>query len=380
MTHHHTSTADTSTGLLITGSAEVQRVLEGAVTEQGYPGAIAEVRDGRRQWFGSAGAADLRTGREPLPQDRFRVGSITKTFTATVVLQLAAEYTLSLDDTVDKWLPGLVSGNGHDGRGITIRQLLNHTSGIFAYTLDEGMLEKYWSTKLLEHRFDKWSPEQLVKIATAHPADFRPGTAWGYSNTNFVIAGMIIERATGQSYNDVIDQRIVHPLRLTATYAAGDETEIRGPHGRAYSKLMLADPDATAHDVTELNPSYGFGVGEIVSTAGDLNVFLSALLSGRLLPPTQQAEMFAMTPVPDGKWLDGYSYGLGLSSVQLSCGTTVYGHGGMITGAWSFMYGTRDGKHVVTQNVNGDWGVPPVGVFTDVLEAVFRPTSSGAEH
>ncbi|WP_326822965.1 serine hydrolase domain-containing protein [Streptosporangium sp. NBC_01756] len=367
--------ATTPADLIVPGQAEVQRLLETAVIEQGYPGAITEIRNGTQQWFGSAGVADTATGRPRTPQEQFRVGSITKTFTATLVLQLAAEYRLSLDDAVEKWLPGLVQGNGHDGGKITIRQLLNHTSGIFAYTLDEGMLGRYWTPKLLEHRFDKLTPEDLVKIAVSSPADFQPGQDWGYSNTNFVLAAMIIEKAAGMSYADAVAYRITRPLKLTGTYAPGEETGFRGPHTSSYSKLMLPDADAPAHDVTELSPSYAFGVGEIVSTASDLNTFLGALLGGRLLPPAQQSEMFTMTPVPDGKWLDGYSYGLGISSVTLPCGTTVYGHGGMITGTWSYLYGTRDGKRVVTQNVNGDWGMPPVGLFIDVLDAAFRPAA-----
>jgi D-alanyl-D-alanine carboxypeptidase len=358
---------------VVPGHTDVRRALERAVSGTGYPGAFAEIREGKRALFLSAGVADVASGRAPSPEDRFRVGSITKTITAALLLQLAGEYRLSLDDTVEKWLPGLVRGNGHDGNRITVRQLLGHTSGIFAYTLDEDLLERFWSPKLLEHRFDRWTPEELVKVAMAHPADFEPGTDWGYSNTNYVLAGMILERVTGQSYADVVDQRLARALKLKGTYAPGAETRLRGPHGCTYSRLMLPDPDAETHDVTELNPSYAFGVGEIVSTAGDLNTFLSALLGGRFLQPRQQEEMFTMTPVPDGKWLDGHSYGLGISSVTLPCGTTVYGHGGMITGTWSYMYGSRDGRRVVTQNVNGDWGMPPFEVFPEVLDAAFRP-------
>ncbi|MGJ6966772.1 serine hydrolase domain-containing protein [Streptosporangium sp. G11] len=214
---------------IVPGQAEVQRLLEAAVIEQGYPGAITEIRNGTQRWFGSAGVADTATGRPRTPQERFRVGSITKTFTATLVLQLAAEYRLSLDDTVEKWLPGLVQGNGHDGGEVTIRQLLNHTSGIFAYTLDEGMLERYWTPKLLEHRFDKPTPEDLVKIAVSYPADFQPGQGWGYSNTNFVLAAMIIEKAAGMSYADAVAYRIARPLKLAGTYAPGGETGFRGP-------------------------------------------------------------------------------------------------------------------------------------------------------
>ncbi|GAA3475233.1 serine hydrolase domain-containing protein [Nonomuraea roseola] len=357
-------------------TTQLQRLLDRAVTQEGYPGMLAEVRDGNQHWFGTAGTADATTGRQATAQDQFRVGSITKTFTATLVLQLAAEHRLSLDDTVEQWLPGLVQGNGHDGSKIAIRQLLNHTSGVFGYTLDATMLERYWGPELLAHRFDTLTPEELVKIAVSNPADFQPGEGWGYSNTNFVLAAMIVEKAAGMPYAEALERRIARPLRLTGTYAPGHEAGFRGPHTRTYSRLMLPDTDAPVHDMTELNPSYAFGVGEIISTASDLNAFLGALLKGWLLPAVQQEEMFTMTPVPDGTWLDGYSYGLGISSVTLPSGTTVYGHGGMITGTWSYLYGTRDGEQVTAQSVNGDWGNPTAGVFTDVLEAAFSPATA----
>jgi D-alanyl-D-alanine carboxypeptidase len=111
------------------------------------------------------------------------------------VLQLAADGELSLDDTVERWLPGVVHGSGHDGNKITIRHLLNQTSGIFNYVLDPEAVSRYVGLGFLEHRYDRYRPEQLVATAMSHPPAFEPGTNWGYSNTNFVLAGMIIEKA-----------------------------------------------------------------------------------------------------------------------------------------------------------------------------------------
>ncbi|MEV5506941.1 serine hydrolase domain-containing protein [Streptomyces orinoci] len=348
----------------------VQHLLDRAVAEQGYPGMSAALREGERLRFGSAGAADLHSGRTWRPEDQFRIGSITKTFTATVVLQLAAERRLSLDDTVDRWLPGLVRGNGHDGTEITIRHLLAQTSGIFGYTLDQDWLDRFWSPNLLEHRFEKVAPEELVRIAMAHPAEFRPGQGWGYSNTNFVLAALIIERVTGASYAQAIEHRIARPLKLANTYAPGYRTGFHGPHIRAYSRLSVQDPQAPTHDMTELSTSWSFGAGDIVSTAGELTAFLAALLGGRLLKPAQLAEMLTMCRVPDGSWLDGYEYGLGLSSFTLPGGTTVYGHGGATIGTWSYLYGSRDGGKVMVQAVNGDWG-PLFPLFTEGLDTAF---------
>lgn len=362
------------------GHGGVQAVLERAVAEGHLPGAVAEVRVGNeRRWFGAAGTADVDSGRERYRGDRFRIGSTTKTFVATVVLQLVAEHRLGLDDTVDRWLPGLVEGNGHDGRSVTVRHLLNNTSGIYNYVLDRQMLDAATGTAFLERRFDTYTPEDLVRIAVRNRSAFAPGTDWGYSDTNYVIAGMIVERVTGTSLAEQLERRIIRPLRLTGTYqpAAGD-TAIRGPHGREYSRLTAPGPDAKAYDVTELDPSWAWATGDMVSTTGDLNTFFAALLAGRLLPAEQQREMFAVLPTR-GNWIPGTTYGLGVSSITLPCGATVWGMGGAIPGSWSYTYGTRDGRHLLSTNVNGDWAdgawsMPnPIGVFTAELESEFCP-------
>ncbi|MFB4273451.1 serine hydrolase domain-containing protein [Nonomuraea sp. GTA35] len=354
----------------------VQQALERAVTKTGLPGILAKVRDGDDQWFGTAGVADTRTGRKRLPQERFRIGSITKTFTATVVLQLEAEGKLSLDDTVEKWLPGLVRGNGHDGRRITIRQLLNMTSGVFNYLNDEKMVARLAGPAFLKHRYDSYRPQQLVMSAMSNAPDFKPGQGWTYSNTGFVLAAMIVEKATGKTFAKQVSQRIIRPLRLTGTYVpGGEEVRIRGPHARHYSTLFSQDPKPTIYDVTELNPSAGGAAGDMVSTAADLDRFFTALLKGRLLPQAQQRQMFTTNPVPEGKWTPNTTYGLGMSSVKLSCGTTVWGMGGALHGSWSYAYGTRDATRMLVQNVNGDWN-NPIAVFTDVLEAEFCATGS----
>ncbi|MBN6050807.1 beta-lactamase family protein, partial [Nonomuraea sp. RK-328] len=354
-------------------SPTVQQALDRAVTERRLPGIVALFRDGDTSRYGTAGVADTGTGEQRRPEECFRVGSITKTFTATVVLQLAAEEKLSLDDTVDTWLPGLVNGNGHDGRAITVRHLLNMTSGISNYTLDPDLLARYYGAAFMEHRYDKYDPEQLVRVAMSHEPDFAPGQGWTYSNTGYVLAGMIIERVTGETLAEQVSRRLVRPLGLTGTYVPGDEVEIRGPHARHYSTNFVPDADAEVHEVTDMNPSLAWAAGGMVSDAADLDRFFTALLKGRLLPPAQQEEMFATTPVPEGKWIPGDpGYGLGVSSLRLPGGRTVWGMGGAINGSFTFAYGTRDGERMVVQNVNGDWN-DPIGLFMEVLEAEFGP-------
>ncbi|SDW27790.1 D-alanyl-D-alanine carboxypeptidase [Amycolatopsis xylanica] len=345
----------------------VMRVLDGAVADGGVPGILAEIHHGQDRWFGTAGVADIETGARREAGHRFRIGSTTKTFVATVVLQLAGEGELSLDDTVATWLPGLI------GDEITVRQLLNHTSGLFNYVLAPALIATYTGLAFLEHRFDSIKPERLVEIAMSHPADFAPGTAWGYSNTNYVVAGLLIERVTGASLADEISRRVLRPLGLTGTSVpVGDDASIAGPHSRHYSKLYL--PDIDGRDVTELNPSWARGAGDMISTAADLGVFFRELLGGGLLKPAEQQEMFTTVATGD-KWIPNTGYGLGVASVRLARGTEVWGMGGAIHGSWSYSFGTRDGSRLVVVNVNGDWaagGRPdPIGVFTDLLEAEF---------
>ncbi|WP_194924117.1 serine hydrolase domain-containing protein [Catenulispora pinisilvae] len=349
-------------------ATSIQAVLTAAVAD--YPGAVALIRADGRSEFHAAGVADIVSGRERRPTDEFRVGSITKTFTALLVLQLAAERELSLDDTVERWLPGLLP-EGLRPTDVTIRRLVGQTSGIFPYTSDPQLMENYFTAALPDHLDDTYTPEQLVAIATSHPAEFPVGERFGYSNTNFVLAAMILEKAGGMSFADLIEYRIARPLKLKHTYSPGTDRFYRGEGARLYSKLNSPDLDARLHDVTERNASDGFGAGSVVSTAEDLAVLLSALLSGRFLAPKQTAEMFAMTPVPDGVWLDGYRYGLGISSFTLPDGTELFGHGGLISGSFTYLFGTRDGRRVAVVNVNGDWGMPPLELFPELLAEVF---------
>ncbi|MFE7583053.1 serine hydrolase domain-containing protein [Streptomyces gardneri] len=335
--------------------AATQQALRAAV-DAGVPGAVAQARDGKRSWTGTAG---VRKG-----DDRYRVGSITKTFVATVLLQLQAEGRIDLDDQVEKWLPGVVQGNGHDGRKITVRQLLNHTSGVYSVTSDAGFQEKIFGPGFLEHRYDRWTPRQLVGIAMTHAPDFAPGTDWNYSNTNYVLAGMVIEKVTGRPYGKAVENRIIKPLKLRATSVPGTDVRMPKPSSPAYSKLY-ADPNAQVHDVSRLSPTLAYSAGEMISDSNDLQTFYRALLKGKLLPKAELREMTTTIPIsPD---LPGAGYGLGLMKQKLSCGKEVWGHGGGIHGSSSDAQVTRDGSHSIALNFNADW----TGDSLPVLEAEF---------
>ncbi|MGW4436837.1 serine hydrolase domain-containing protein [Streptomyces sp. NPDC004596] len=331
--------------------AATRRAIEAAVAA-GAPGATVTVRDTRGTWSATAGVGDVRTGAPRSAADHYRVGSITKTFVATVLLQLEAERRLTLDDTVDTWLPGLLRGHGHDGRRITLRQLLDHTSGIYGYTSDDDFVRTYFlADGFFRHRYDTLTPRDLVAVAMRHRPDFAPGTSWKYSNTNYVVAGMVIEKVTGHSYATEITRRVIRPLRLTATSLPGTRVTVPRPSARAYSKLATAATGPT-YDVTELNPSIASAAGEMISDSADLGRFYSALLRGRLLPPRQLKEMKTTVPTGDPS---GTRYGLGLTDTTLSCGVHVWGHDGAIHGSASSAVTTADGRHWLALNLNGDW-------------------------
>ena len=305
--------------------------------------------DGRRS--ARAGVADLAT-RQPAPLDgEFRIGSVTKTFVATVVLQLAGEGRLSLDDTVAHWLPGAVEGNGNDGSRITIRELLQMTSGIYDYVNDLPLLAS--AAGFQASRFRTYTPRQLVALAMQHRPLFAPGTSASYSNTNYVLLGMIISQVTGRSWAQEVNARIIRPLGLRHTIIPGTSPLIPGSHADGYSGLGGNTPV----NVTALNPSAADAAGSMISTTADLSRFYAALAGGRLLAPAQLAEMEATTAAPGGaEGFPGARYGLGLDWFPLPCGGGYFGHSGGIPGysTWDAVT-PRTGRTVVV-SVTGDEG------------------------
>ncbi|MFJ2769581.1 serine hydrolase domain-containing protein [Streptomyces sp. NPDC087300] len=334
------------------GHAATQREMD-ALVAAGTPGVTAAAVEKGAVWKGTSGVGDLRTGAPRGTEDRFRMGSITKAFVATVLLQMEAEGRLDLDDTVEHWLPGVVRGNGNDGRAITVRQLLNHTSGLFNYTDDTDFQHRNLLAGFPEHRYDTHSPRELIRVALAHEPDFAPGARHSYSNTGYVLAGLIIEKVSGHSYGHEVRERVIEPLGLRSTSLPGTDPSLPKPSGRAYSKLSR-DPAATKiYDVTENNMSWAWAAGEGVSTTGDLNRFFSALLRGELMPAKQLAAMKKTVPTPDNDLYSGY--GLGLYKARTSCGAELWGHTGGTPGSGTEALSTSDGRHTLTYNVNGDW-------------------------
>lgn len=326
---------------------EVQQALDDLV-RAGFPGAQAVITTPAGERTFTAGVGDIASG-APFPDGAFvRIGSNTKSFVATVILQLVAEGKVELDAPVERYLPGVVHGNGNDGNRVTVRQLLQHTSGLPDY-LPSGDPSATADSEKLEPdteaaRWQRYTPEDLVAIAMAMPPLYEPGAKAVYTNTNYILLGMLIERVTGQSAAAAINARIIEPLGLRDTYfpAPGD-TGLRSPHPRGYEKT-----DGTRLDFTYFDPSMADAAGAMIATGADLNRFFTALLAGKLLPAAQLDEMRRTISIDR---MPSAGYGLGLVQHTAPCGELITGHGGSIPGFGTHTGVTADGV-AVTLTVN----------------------------
>lgn len=329
------------------GGTRLQRAAD-AVVGAGASGLVVQARDAEgRDREARAGVRDLaRGGRIPLDA-YYRIGSDTKTFVAVAALQLVAEGRLGLGDTVDEWLPGVVNGNGNDGRRITVRNLLQHTSGLPNYTdILFSDPEELTPENYRAKRFTARTPEQQVALAMSRapgwlPDPENPGaeTRWAYSNTNYVLIGMIIERVTGHPWEQEIHERIIEPLGLRHTSTMGTSAYVPQPTATAYLQFP------GRHDLTDTTLQVDGGAdGGIVSTTTDMNTFLRALMDGTLLPAEQLEQMRTTVPAPDFSGGAEARYGLGIAWRPVEgCDGGVWYHGGTSFGTVSETAVTPDG-------------------------------------
>ncbi|KUF15974.1 serine hydrolase domain-containing protein [Streptomyces silvensis] len=322
-----------------------------AIRAAGTTGVLAEVQDGRSRAAARSGTADL-TSRAPVPWDAYyRIGSDTKPFTATVVLQLVGEGRIALDDTVERLLPGLVTGNGNDGRRITLADLLRQTSGLNDYVAVAGGADDFTPEGYRKGRFRVTSPREQVRDALGEPPLWLPDPAappgkrrWGYSNTNYVLLGLVVEQVTGHPWAQEIHERVVAPLRLTRTLVPGTSAYVPQPTAAAYTQF----PGRAG--LTDTSLATGGGAdGGLISTPHDLAVFLRALLGGQLLRPDQLAAMKETVPADDWIEADGVRYGLGIAwRPGGRGGEGVWFHGGTHLGTVSESGVTADGRRAAT--------------------------------
>lgn len=293
-------------------AARLQEGIEQARVDMGLTGIAAALHDSNGTWLGASGEANVAAGDALDPDHLFRIGSVSKTFTGVLVMQLQDDGLLDVDDPIDTWVPGWWGGEG-----ITLRHLLSHTSGIVSYNYTGN--------------FDgsqHWEPLELLQWAMDHePAlRFEPGAEHDYSNTNFVLLGLAVEAATGQPFDVALRERILDPLEMTGTFLIPDE-DAPCYQARGYSEGV---------DVTDShNPSFGWAAGGMLSNPGDVNRFQLGLHGGELLSAEALAEMTAPYVLNDGA---DSPYGLGIfASFDSNYGWTT-SHSGGIAGFSSYMF------------------------------------------
>lgn len=308
-------------------------------TEAGAPGAMARITGPGGVRTKAVGVRDRTTGAAMDARSRFRIGSVTKTFSAVVLLQLVSEKKIRLDAPVNQYLPGLLP----DDR-ITVRHLLSHRSGLADYT-DAMFARTVPGFEAVRTRV--FGYRELVGLSLKEPRTTEPGAAYAYSNTNFVVLGMLIEKVTGHPVGEEYERRVIRPLRLRNTSYVHPGTRIEGRHARGY--LHPDEAGGPLVDSTEQTVSWAQSAGAVISDPADLNTFTSALLGGRLLRAPMLDAMLEMTPTDAARTR---FYGLGLRRYDLSCGTSVYGHTGTVQGFYTYAFATRDGRRSLTAMAN----------------------------
>jgi D-alanyl-D-alanine carboxypeptidase len=321
---------------------EVQSALEQAVAA-GIPGIALEIHNSQGSEFLAAGAASLEAEqpRPPAENDSFRIASVTKTFTAAVVMELTEEGTLSLEDTVEYWSPGLLA----EGDSITVRDLLAHTSGLPDYTKDEEFLEAFVAGEDL-------APQQIVSFVSSEPLTFEPGTEYEYSDTDNIVLGMIVEAVTGRSYEQELRSRVLDPMELQATVLP-EGTAMPEPHAQGYQYEPESEGAGEPENVTTaLDPSAAWASGALISTPGDLSRFFGGLLGGELVGKDtleQMKETLAGEGSPSGPGVK--RAGLGIFSYELPCGV-VWGHTGQFPGYQTFGAAAPEGHSGLSMMAN----------------------------
>ncbi len=352
-------------GATNTAAAERLNVLAQKAADTGSLGVIVRVDSGRGKPVEIARqAAWTKDDHRLAVGDQFRVGSNTKTLTATLLLQQVAEKKISLDDTVEKWLPGLVK-NGQD---ITVRMLLNHTSGLGDFLLTPKFLPS-----LTGQKQRTWTPQELLATTPEQDPPAEPGEKYSYSNANYEALGLILEKATGSSLAELIKDKITKPLGMKDSFLATDAGWGTGkqhatgyePNAKRLRALLsgtvdlpegvgFAGPERPKDniDTSTVDPSWAWAAGGMVSTAQDWQRFLTALTSGKLLPEAQMKQMRTTVDAPE----EGGGYGLGLMKVNTPCGT-VWGHTGGLPGYSSEIYTDAAGTRSVAVFTTTNFGI-----------------------
>ena len=318
--------------------------------------AVVTVTGRSGSWSGTSGLADLATGAPATAADEVRIGSISKTFIATVVLQLVAQHRISLDQPVQQYLPGLLR---QDDPPITIAELLDHTSGLGPADGTVNTGDPQW---FLANRLGTYTTSQLLGPVLQQPLIFPPGTQQQYNGVNYIVLAMLIQKDTGHGYAQEIERRILRPLGLDHTYIPATSPAMPSPYLHGYYQQGTGGP---LTDISGQNPTLFGAQGAMISTTGDLDRFITALFHGRLLPPAELDDMFTIPAAASGTTI---RYGMGLMAYTLPNGVTVWGHNGETPGYASGVFATRDLARTLV------YAITPVGPASgsQVLAAELR--------
>lgn len=332
---------------------KLDSTLTQVISAQKIPGVVLGLWiPGEGTWITTRGTSNLTTNAPMNIKNHFRIGSITKTFTVTAILQLAEDQKLGLDDPVSKYLSFVPSGES-----ITLRMLANMTSGLYPYTSDDA-----WVQELLKNPDRVWTPRELVDVAFKHPLNFTPGTQWEYCNTNTVLLSMVIEKVTGQKTAEVFTKRIFEPLGLSNT-SWPTTSAIPEPYAHGYSEQTL---DGKQADVTFLNPSWAWGVGNLISTLADLKIYAKALATGeKLISQEMQKQRLTWVTLPPNTAIKRYGLGIGDGFGWL-------GHTGGLPGYNVTMYYLPSKDATMVVMVNSDIAVNNMDPASAVMDALIK--------
>lgn len=329
-------------------------IMHRRVGEQCVPGAVAGVWiGGRGAWVQAVGIGNLQTAAPIAVDGHFRIASVSKTFVATVVLQLVDEGKLDLEETLDRFVSGVPNGER-----ITIRQLLGMTAGIFNYVGDSVFERAYTSDPLMP-----FPRRQVVEILRRHEPDFPPGEQVRYSDSNYFLAGFVIEQLTGRSAADEIASRILQPLRLSGT-SLPDSPCMPHPHPQGYA----AEPGSEElRDLSESNPEVPWTAGAMISTLEDLRIWSKVLAEGTLLSPAMQRERLRWQPLSFEPGRE-FGYGLGIMNWH-----GFLGHAGAIFGYSTWMlHSPQDDAALVVLTNRGETETEFASLITfDLLRLLF---------
>jgi D-alanyl-D-alanine carboxypeptidase len=312
---------------------KLQHILDQAPA-QGLHAALLHVQCGRSAWSLASGVADLQTGRIAQPTDRFRAGSILKPAIAAVVLQLAEEGKLSLDEPITRRLSSQHTSGFRDAEMITVRMLLNHRSGIGEWTETENL-----ETLVLSDLRKVWTPDEYIALSIARGPKFRPDAGYAYNNTEYVLLGLLIEKATGKSWRDAVIERIFAPIGISAAALPqpGASPNL-SEHVHGYMVVNDARLDVTGLDSSMADAAGGHA---FAPTTAELAHFMDSLLEGRFFKREQTlAQMMEFNPTRSDPVAAGVriGYGLGLGKYQLAEGAIGIGHTGSTAGYHSFVF------------------------------------------